>query len=300
MAFDIHTSHRTILLLPLVVYVVLVYFVAIAPSLKVNRDYPSSDVASSDVAEGAAAGSEAAPGGALPSGVRPLSPLAKRGEEVYVSYGCTVCHTQQIRGDERLRVQIGDSMVVPVRAPDARYGLDEPTRPEEYANATPPFLGTQRTGPDLTGVGDRLPSVLWHYWHLYDPRSVSPGSVMPPYRFLFRVTTDPDGKLPPDQPFNAGLAWLWVAILALVFVGLGWLLFGFTPTLLITLALGVGAGWMMIRDCEVCAVPIGEGEVVEEGIDALGLPKDAKLVASPEARALAEYLLSLKRPVVRR
>ena len=290
MAFNIHSSHRAILLLPLGIYLVLVYFVAVAPAIEMNRAYPPTDVGA-DGATGAGA-----PGTGKPGGVRVLSPLAQRGEEVFKAYGCVVCHTQQIRGDERLRVQIGDRMVVPVRAPDARYGLDEPTRPEEYANASPPLLGTQRTGPDLTGVGDRLPSVLWHYWHLYDPRSVSPGSVMPPFRFLFRVTTDPDGKLAPEEPFNSGKAWLWVAVLAIVFVGLGWLLFGFTPTLLVSLVLGVGAGWMLIRECELCE-PAGEGEVVEDSIDALGLPKGAKLVAGPEARALAEYLLSLKRPV---
>ena len=294
MAFDIHSSHRTILLLPLAIYIVLVYFVAIAPAIRMNQDFPPSDPA---LVEPGSAPTQVGPGAPLV-----LSERAKRGEEVYKAYGCVVCHTQQIRGDERVRVQVGDSMQVPVRAPDARYGLDEPTRPEEYANASPPLLGTQRTGPDLTGVGDRLPSVLWHYWHLYDPRSVSPGSVMPPYRFLFRVTTDPDGRLGPEPEFNAGRAWLWVAILGLVFVVLGWLLFGLTPTLVISLALGVGAGAMLIRDCVLCSVPAGleEGEVVEEGIDALGLPKDAKLVAGPDAKALAEYLLSLKRPVRRR
>jgi len=290
MSFDIHSSHKAILLVPFCIYLVLVYFVAVAPAIEMNRRYPPSDPALLQEGETPAAQGL---GGPLV-----LSERAKRGEAVYKAYGCVVCHTQQIRGDERLRVQVGDRMQVPVRAPDARYGLDEPTRPEEYANASPPLLGTQRTGPDLTGVGDRLPSVLWHYWHLYDPRSVSPGSVMPPYRFLFSVTTDPDGKLEPEAPFNAGKAWLWVGVLALVYVGLGWLLFGFTPTLVISLALGVGAGAMLIRDCTLCAVPSGEeGEVVEEGIDALGLPKDAKLVASPDAKALAEYLLSLKRPV---
>lgn len=272
MAFDIHSSHRAILLIPICIYLVLVWFVAVAPALEMNETYPYDPT-------------------------RVTTPLVERGEAVYKAYGCAVCHTQQIRGDERVRVQVGDHLVVPVRAPDARYGLDEPTRPEEYANASPPLIGTQRTGPDLTGVGDRLPSVLWHYWHLYDPRSVSPGSVMPPYRYLFRVTTDPEGKADAEPPFNAGKAWLMVAVLAVIFVGLGWLLFGFTPTLLITLALGVGAGFMLIRDCELCAVPPEEGELVEEGIDALGLPPDAKLVATPDAKALAEYLLSLKRPV---
>ncbi len=147
MPFDIHTSHRAILIVPLAIYVVLVYFVAVAPALEMNRRYPPSDPALVEE------GGETAPQGA--GTTMALSDRAKRGEVVFKAYGCVVCHTQQIRGDERLRVQIGDRMLVPVRAPDARYGLDEPTRPEDYANASPPLLGTQRTGPDLTGDSER-------------------------------------------------------------------------------------------------------------------------------------------------
>lgn len=272
MAFDIHSNHRALVLLPLGIYVVLVWLVAVLPAQELDKAYPADPA-------------------------RQPSALVQRGEEVFKAYGCVVCHTQQIRGDERLREQRGDRLVIPVRAPDARFGLDEPTRPEEYAQASPPLIGTQRTGPDLTGVGDRLPSVLWHYWHLYDPRSVSPGSVMPPYRYLFRVTTDPDGRVDADEPFPAGKAWLVVAGVAVAFAALGWLLFGSTPTLLVALALGVGAGWFLIRECQLCQPPPEQGEVVEDGIEALGLPKDARLVATPDAKALAEYLLSLKRPV---
>jgi cbb3-type cytochrome oxidase cytochrome c subunit len=49
----------------------------------------------------------------------------------------------------------------------------------------PVMLGSQRIGPDLANVGIRLPDANWHYRHLYDPTSVVPKSVMPPYRFLF-------------------------------------------------------------------------------------------------------------------
>jgi hypothetical protein len=49
----------------------------------------------------------------------------------------------------------------------------------------PVMLGSQRIGPDLANVGARLPDANWHYRHLFDPKSVDPKSVMPPYRFLF-------------------------------------------------------------------------------------------------------------------
>lgn len=274
MAFDIHSNHRALVLLPLCIYVVLVWLVAVAPAANMDKAYPVD-------------------------ARRTPTDLVRRGEEVFKAYGCVVCHTQQIRGDERLREQRGDRLVVPVRAPDARFGLDEPTRAEEYAQSRPPLIGTQRTGPDLTGVGDRLPSVLWHYWHLYDPRSVSPGSVMPPYRYLFRVTTEADGPglAAHDGPFPTGKAWLLVGGVALAFAVLGWLMFGFTPALGLSLCLGVGAAWFLIRECQLCQPPPDQGEVVEDGIEALGLPEGARLVATPDAKALAEYLLSLKRPV---
>ena len=60
-----------------------------------------------------------------------------------------------------------------------------------------------RTGPDLLNIGARQPSVDWHLTHLYNPRAVMPGSIMPSYPFLFEVkdAAGPDDtvvKLPPD------------------------------------------------------------------------------------------------------
>ena len=46
-------------------------------------------------------------------------------------------------------------------------------------------LGTMRTGPDLANIGVRSPSSTWHLLHLYNPRITSPGSIMPPFPFLF-------------------------------------------------------------------------------------------------------------------
>ena len=49
----------------------------------------------------------------------------------------------------------------------------------------PVMLGSQRVGPDLANIGGRAASEEWLLWHLYNPRSVTPGSVMPPSRYLF-------------------------------------------------------------------------------------------------------------------
>jgi len=116
-------------------------------------------------------------------------PLIERGRDLYRAYNCVACHTQQIRGDERLATVIDGRRTVPVLAADARFGREVASEAEEYAFQRPPFMGTQRTGPDLSSVGRRLPDAQWHYWHLYAPQSVSPDSLMPPHPFLF--TTEP-------------------------------------------------------------------------------------------------------------
>jgi cytochrome c oxidase cbb3-type subunit I/II len=45
--------------------------------------------------------------------------------------------------------------------------------------------GSKRTGPDLAREGGKYPNV-WHYNHMLDPRTVSLGSTMPNYQWLFR------------------------------------------------------------------------------------------------------------------
>jgi len=104
----------------------------------------------------------------------PLSGMAVMGQRVYASAGCVYCHSQQVR-------QVG-------------YGSDlergwgaRPTVARDYMRENPAFLGTMRTGPDLTNIGARQPSAMWHHQHLYQPGTVSPGSIMPSYRYLYRL-----------------------------------------------------------------------------------------------------------------
>ena len=52
-------------------------------------------------------------------------------------------------------------------------------------------MGTERTGPDLTNIGVRQPSVDWNLVHLYNPRIVVKESIMPAYPWLFTVKDEP-------------------------------------------------------------------------------------------------------------
>src|SRR6185312_3856917 len=102
-------------------------------------------------------------------GVKPLSALQAEGRGVYVANGCSYCHTQQVRPLPQ----------------DKIYG--RPSAPGDFAYQTPELLGSERTGPDLTNVGERQPSTVWQYIHLYNPRAVVPQSIMPAFAWLFEV-----------------------------------------------------------------------------------------------------------------
>jgi cytochrome c oxidase cbb3-type subunit 2 len=93
--------------------------------------------------------------------------------------------------------------------PDSLRGWGRASVPGDYFYDDPHLMGTSRTGPDLLNIGARQPSDDWHLLHLYQPRSVAPGSVMPAYRFLFlekaaaapaeRVVTVPAPWGPPGK-----------------------------------------------------------------------------------------------------
>jgi len=121
------------------------------------------------------------------AGLKPYSAQALRGRQVYVSLGCVYCHSQQPRD--------------PSQAPDGKRGWGRPAVPGDYAYDSPHLLGTMRTGPDLLNIGARQPSQDWHLAHLYNPRALVPGSIMPAFPFLFRQSdvvgpTDVVVKLP--------------------------------------------------------------------------------------------------------
>lgn len=103
-----------------------------------------------------------------------LSGLAVAGQRVYAANGCLYCHSQQVR-PAALSTDIEKGL-----GPRRTVALDS-------LRAQPVFLGTMRTGPDLTNVGVRQPDANWHHRHLYDPRSVTDWSIMPSFRFLYKT-----------------------------------------------------------------------------------------------------------------
>ena len=112
-----------------------------------------------------------------PAGLKPYTTMQAAGRQVYIANGCVYCHSQQPRDIKQ--------------APDAARGWGRASVAADYAYDTPHLLGTMRTGPDLFNIGARQPSKDWHLGHLYQPRAYTPGSIMPPYQYLFTVRKGP-------------------------------------------------------------------------------------------------------------
>ena len=124
--------------------------------------------------------------------------LARQGKLVYQQLGCIYCHTQQVR-----RPGFG--------ADDLRGWGERQSVPRDYVQQDRLLLGTMRTGPDLMNVGARPLNADWHYKHLLDPQLTSPGSIMPPFGFLFetrKIVGQPSPKaiqgLPPQYAPASG------------------------------------------------------------------------------------------------
>ncbi len=105
----------------------------------------------------------------IPS-VKPYTPLEVQGRDLYIREGCLGCHSQLVR---------------PFRSETERYG--EYSKAGEYVYDHPFTWGSKRTGPDLMREGKKYPN-LWHYLHMQDPTTVSPGSLMPKYPWLITQT----------------------------------------------------------------------------------------------------------------
>ncbi len=98
--------------------------------------------------------------------VKPYTPLELEGRDVYIAEGCYNCHSQMIR---------------PFRSETERYG--EYSKAGEFVYDHPFQWGSKRTGPDLHRVGQKYPDA-WHWNHMIDPTTMSPGSIMPRYPWL--------------------------------------------------------------------------------------------------------------------
>ncbi len=104
--------------------------------------------------------------------VKPYTALELQGRDIYIREGCLGCHSQLIR---------------PFRSETERYG--EYSKAGEYVYDHPFLWGSKRIGPDLHRIGGKYPN-LWHYLHMQNPSSMSPGSIMPHYQWL--LTNDLD------------------------------------------------------------------------------------------------------------
>jgi cytochrome c oxidase cbb3-type subunit I/II len=78
-------------------------------------------------------------------------------------------------------------MIRPFRDEVARYG--EYSKAGEFVYDHPFQWGSKRTGPDLARIGGKYPD-SWHFNHMLDPASMSPGSIMPAYPWLFEERVD--------------------------------------------------------------------------------------------------------------
>jgi cytochrome c oxidase cbb3-type subunit 2 len=91
------------------------------------------------------------------------------GRDTYIAEACWHCHSQFVR---------------PVANEEQRFGAVRTAAHYDTALDRPVMWGTRRVGPDLTNEGGLRPND-WHAAHLFDPRSTSPGSVMPGYTWYF-------------------------------------------------------------------------------------------------------------------
>lgn len=101
----------------------------------------------------------------------------RTGRDAYIAEACWHCHSQFVR---------------PVSNEDQRFG--KVSWADEYRNEMflPHLFGTRRVGPDLIREAGRHGND-WHAAHLFDPRLVTPQSVMPRYPWFF------DGEAPNER-----------------------------------------------------------------------------------------------------
>jgi len=155
---NIFNDHKKLYITAGALFILLTYLTAIKPALdnqKNNAPLPGMVVLSGDALEG---------------------------KKIYISEGCVGCHSQQVRNVDM----------------DKQFG-SRPGLPADYANMkrmsiwvnTATLMGTERTGPDLTDVGNRQPSSDWNLMHLFNPRSVVAQSIMPSFEWLFEVKETP-------------------------------------------------------------------------------------------------------------
>lgn len=155
---EFFNNHKRLFLTSLALFVALTILMAVIPALY-NQDNNAP----------------------LP-GAEQLSEQAIKGKAIYIANGCVACHTQQVRDVDMDKVWGARPSIA------SDYAIDHRT---DFWRNTATLMGTERTGPDLTNIGERQPSIDWQLLHLYQPRSVVQQSIMPAYQWLFEYKEKP-------------------------------------------------------------------------------------------------------------
>jgi len=95
-----------------------------------------------------------------------------RGYHVYLANGCTYCHTLYLRPED----------IVTGWGEGAQES--DISQMGDFVNYPFGLLGTQRSGPDLTIIGKRIPDMTYQIEHLKDPAKFKPKTVMPNFDYL--------------------------------------------------------------------------------------------------------------------
>lgn len=151
-------DHRKLFTTAFLFFLLLTIVVAIIPALnneKINKPLPNAE---------------------------PMSKDAIAGKQIYIANGCVACHTQQVRNVDMDKVW--------GKRPSIAADYAAITRTDIWRN-TATLMGTERTGPDLTDVGNRQGNLEWNLTHLYNPRILVKESVMPAYSWLFEIKKQP-------------------------------------------------------------------------------------------------------------
>jgi cytochrome c oxidase cbb3-type subunit 2 len=151
---ELFNDHRKLFGTALILFLALTVLVAILPALNNQRN-----------------------NAVLPGYDRPSEAVVK-GRKLFIANGCVACHTQQVRNVDMDRTWGSRPSMAADYAPIHRT---------DFWRNTATLMGTERTGPDLTNIGTRQPSVEWQLTHLYNPRILVPASIMPAYPWLFSV-----------------------------------------------------------------------------------------------------------------
>lgn len=169
---EFFNNHKKLFITAALFFIILTVFVAILPALhnqRINTPLP---------------------------GDKELTATELKGKYIYIAEGCVGCHSQQVRSLDMDKPYGSRPNVA------ADYALYK--RMDVWRN-TATLMGTERTGPDLTDIGNRQPSEDWQLLHLFQPRAVVKESIMPSYAWLFEYKEKPG---PNDKVVNVPEAYL--------------------------------------------------------------------------------------------